>query len=409
MTLYPGALDTSPTVKIDATDSTPTEVTHAAQHDLIATATIAIEAALGTLPYGANYATVKAALADTIYKTPTVDQIITQDVGRDHVILVLKALSNLTTSNLFEGRDSGNAVKAFLDKNFIFSAQGFKINGTLLNSTHLSDAASLAYLNSPAFTGTPTAPTPAASDNSTAIATTAYVQASGIPIGAVIDWPWVATAIPSWALLCYGQAISRAGFPALNTIASASGYPHGNGDGVTTFNLPDYRGRIGVGKDNMGGAAASRITSAIAGFDGTVLGAVGGSQGIVLVTGQLPVHNHTITGSPALTGSPGLSDPGHNHGASGSDSGHIHTGIFVGSGSQFGGTTNLGFGLQSGNVNIGNANISVSVFGNTTGISVNAGSLAVNAGSLSTANTGSATAHPNVQPAIVVNKFIRVQ
>jgi hypothetical protein len=46
-------------------------------------------------------------------------------------------------------------------------------------STDLSDVALLAYLASPAFTGTPTAPTPATADSSTKIATTAYVQAQG--------------------------------------------------------------------------------------------------------------------------------------------------------------------------------------------------------------------------------------
>lgn len=43
----------------------------------------------------------------------------------------------------------------------------------------VSQVAGAAPLDSPAFTGTPTAPTPTTADNSTAVATTAYVQAQG--------------------------------------------------------------------------------------------------------------------------------------------------------------------------------------------------------------------------------------
>jgi microcystin-dependent protein len=76
---------------------------------------------------------------------------------------------------------------------------------------------------------------------------------------------------------------------------------YGVGDGSTTFNLPDLRGRAIFGKDNMGGSAANRITSAGSGVDGTVLGASGGTQNVTLTTNELPAHTHTIT------------DPGHTH------------------------------------------------------------------------------------------------
>jgi hypothetical protein len=47
----------------------------------------------------------------------------------------------------------------------------------------VSDLAAKAPLASPAFTGTPTAPTPSTADNSTKLATTAYVQAQGFGTG----------------------------------------------------------------------------------------------------------------------------------------------------------------------------------------------------------------------------------
>lgn len=139
-----------------------------------------------------------------------------------------------------------------------------------------------------------------------------------VPVGTTIDWPWIHTQLPANYLLCYGQAVPRATYPILHAIASASAYPHGNGDGSTTFNLPDHRGRVAIGRDDMGGAAAGRITSGGSGIPAATLGATGGVQNVGLVSGEMPAHVHTlvaatitgaptVTGTPALTGVPGLS------------------------------------------------------------------------------------------------------
>jgi hypothetical protein len=85
------------------------------------------------------------------------------------------------------------------------------------------------------------------------------VQGS-VPIGTVVDF--AGAAAPSQWLLCFGQAISRTTYSALFTLLNTAGLPYGAGDGVTTFNLPDCRGRAVFGKDNMGGSAANRITVA---------------------------------------------------------------------------------------------------------------------------------------------------
>jgi hypothetical protein len=55
------------------------------------------------------------------------------------------------------------------------------------------------------------------------------------------------------------------------------------GDGSTTFNLPDMRGRNAVGKDDMGGVSADRITDAQADI-------LGGSFGAETTT--VPAHDH---------------------------------------------------------------------------------------------------------------------
>lgn len=72
----------------------------------------------------------------------------------------------------------------------------------------------------------------------------------------------------------------------INTTGSQSGtqtgtfVPYGNGNGTTTFNLPDLRGRFIAGVDNMGGSAAGRLgTGSTGGITGVALpGANGGQQ-----------------------------------------------------------------------------------------------------------------------------------
>lgn len=85
-----------------------------------------------------------------------------------------------------------------------------------------------------------------------------------------------AGAIPTNWLACDGSTKSRTAYPDLNAYLSAQGYPYGNGDGSTTFTLPDYRGRVVIG---AGG--------------GYALGQKGGAESVVLSQGQLPAHAHS--------------------------------------------------------------------------------------------------------------------
>src|SRR5262245_1993328 len=140
----------------------------------------------------------------------------------------------------------------------------------------------------------------------------------GIPIGASGEWDYGAAQIPSWALLQYGQAISRTTYSALNALASAASYPHGTGDGSTTFNIADKRGRARVGKDDMVGTAANRITAAISGQAGTVLGTAVGNEGVTLAVAAIPSHNHTgATGGHSA-------DHTHTGQSSGFSANHTH-------------------------------------------------------------------------------------
>src|SRR5262249_10145195 len=88
-------------------------------------------------------------------------------------------------------------------------------------------------------------------------------------------------------------------------------------------NLPDLRGYLLAGKDDMGGAAASRITAGASGIDGSVLGAAGGAQTVTLITAQMPAHGHGVTDP---THNHVVSDPTHVHGVS--DPTHVQNGPF---------------------------------------------------------------------------------
>jgi len=111
----------------------------------------------------------------------------------------------------------------------------------------------------------------------------------GVPPGTVTHTA-AATADFGYAL-CQGQAVSRA----LNPYMFARiGTTYGAGDGSTTFNVPDSRGRVIAMVDG----GTSRLTTA---FNGTALGAVGGQDYHYLTANQTPQHYHSYSGS-ATTG-----------------------------------------------------------------------------------------------------------
>jgi len=177
-----------------------------------------------------------------------------------------------------------------------------------------------APLNSPGFTGEPTVPTRPPGDDSTSVANTEFVTAAmalkadlagnsaqlfnvadavtnpnAVNLGQVtaliagLLYPGMmmeygGITAPSGWLLCDGSAVSRSLYANLFTVIQTR---YGPGDGSSTFNLPDRRGRFGIGAN------------------GTYpLGSSGGSltsNSTALTVAQLPPHNHTIN------------DPGHVH------------------------------------------------------------------------------------------------
>jgi microcystin-dependent protein len=95
--------------------------------------------------------------------------------------------------------------------------------------------------------------------------------------------------------------------------------------------VPDFRGRVAAGKDDMGGTAASRLTAGGAGINGATLGAAGGAQTHTLTTAQMPAHSHTVQtdslGSGSYAGGAGYSPfvGGLSTGPAGSGAAHNNT------------------------------------------------------------------------------------
>ena len=103
------------------------------------------------------------------------------------------------------------------------------------------------------------------------------VSGDTLPVGSIVAYS--STTIPTNWLLCDGRAISRTEYSLLFSII---GTTYGVGDGSTTFNLPNLKGRVPVGVD-----------SSQTEFD--TLGETGGEKTHTLTVDEMPSHQHDLT------------------------------------------------------------------------------------------------------------------
>lgn len=100
------------------------------------------------------------------------------------------------------------------------------------------------------------------------------VAGDTLPIGAQVAF--AGTTIPTDWLECNGQAVSRETYKDLFNVIGTS---YGEGDGTTTFNLPDKRKRKSVGRDTSDS-------------DFDTIGKTGGEKEHTLTINEMPSHKH---------------------------------------------------------------------------------------------------------------------
>lgn len=204
------------------------------------------------------------------------------------------------------------------------------------------------------------------------------LQNAVIPSGSI--FPFAGTSAPSGYLICDGSPVSRTTYADLFTVC---GTTYGAGDGSTTFNLPNLKGRMPVGLD-----------SSQAEFD--TRGETGGAKTHTLTQSEMPSHTHS--GSSLSTSSSGS----HSHSGSTDTAGsHTHwtwqttssvgysnTGAFSAAAAPSLSTTGSD-GSHSHSLSISSAGDHThSISGNTSA-------------------AGSGSAHNNLQPYLTVNYIIR--
>jgi microcystin-dependent protein len=191
-----------------------------------------------------------------------------------------------------------------------------------------------------------------------------YGNPFNVPLGAVLDYTGD-TAPNSNFVIADGSCISRTTYAAYFTLVSTR---FSVCDGTTTFGVPDLRGRVTPGQDNMGSGAANRMTSGTGcGVAFTSVGVVCGSESHTLTTAELAVHSHANS----------LNDPTHSHNALGGNNFLLTAGGGAQSGSGIGGQ------------------------GSTTAVSATGMTI-------TNANAGSGSAHSIVQPSLAVKKIVRI-
>lgn len=189
-----------------------------------------------------------------------------------------------------------------------------------------------------------------------------YLHDTLLPTGVIV--PYGGGSAPTGWLKCDGSAVSRTTYA---TLFALIGTTYGAGDGSTTFNLPDMRGRVPVGQN-----AATFGT----------LGGTGGEETHTLSAAEMPVHDHAVSG---------------NTGTESNDHTHQVT------------TTDEITGYAAQDVaNGATAQVNhVTTYGGITHTSSGRSAAHTHSFSVTSGNAGSGGSHNNLQPYLVVTYLIK--
>jgi microcystin-dependent protein len=193
-------------------------------------------------------------------------------------------MSNYVKATNFTAKDSlpsGNSGKII---------KGAEIDTEL--TAVASAISSKADLNSPALTGTPTAPTASAATNTTQLATTAFVQtalASAFTSGMIMMWSGTIATIPTGWVLCDGSNST----PDLRNKFVIGA--HSDSAGVAYTTVTGSNTQTGGSKDAIVVSHTHTATSTDAGHTHTQNGFGGSAPG--LTTSATPINGSSTTGT----------------------------------------------------------------------------------------------------------------
>lgn len=182
--------------------------------------------------------------------------------------------------------------------------------------------------------------------------------------------PWSRVNPPDGWIWSDGRILLAASpYAALRSAYIADGFPYGS-DGAGNPKIPDMRGRVPAGLDNMSGAAGR--------LSGATLGAGLGAQTHTLSYAEMPVHAHGVTDP---THAHSVYDPGHTHGINRETQSAPAGSQYRVNGAGSAATTSA-------------AATGISIYGAYTGVSIQ--------------NAGSGGAHNNVQPTLATYYIVKV-
>jgi microcystin-dependent protein len=118
-----------------------------------------------------------------------------------------------------------------------------------------------------------------------------------LPTGAIL--PYGVTAAPTGYKLCNGDAHTRTG-TSTSALFTVIGTLYGVGNGSTTFNVPDLRGKFMAGYRTTVDTGLTSVTAGM--IVGTTIGNTGGVQAVTLTEAQMPAHEHGLATQGPFSG-----------------------------------------------------------------------------------------------------------
>lgn len=120
---------------------------------------------------------------------------------------------------------------------------------------------------------------------------TGLSDTSQIPVGSVLESTCIAAG--STVISKATTTVTMNTNSSLTTATTGVFFLYGNGNGTTTFNVPDLRGNVIAGRCNMGGVDCTNLTVTGLGETASATGAVGGNQTKTITVPNLPPYSPT--------------------------------------------------------------------------------------------------------------------